>query len=160
MIFVSVGTNFKSFDRLIDSVCELSSKYSIVIQHGNTILPSDCRVVESFDFSSPEIMRKFISDSELVIAHAGVAIIEECLMLNRRIILVPRMLEFNECVDDQYETAIHYKDDTMVFISNIENLYSDVGKILRIPNLGNKSKNFDTTPYVSDLVDDFINNNE
>lgn len=119
-IFVTVGTHDQNFDRLLKKVDELkgSGKINegIFAQTGNSsFVPKN--------FAS----KKFFSDSEfeekmktcsLVISHAGAGAIILALKHGKKLILAPRLKEFNEHTDshqlDLAKFMVHKKKALLV----------------------------------------------
>ncbi len=130
MIFVSVGTQKFQMDRLMKQVEFLAAKMpdkKFVVQYGNsTYVPKNC---ECHQFMDRDLFSKCIDESELLILHGGVGTIMQGLKHNKPIIVVPRLKEFHEHVDDhQLEAAWALKHFKCVLICmNVEYLEYMVG---------------------------------
>lgn len=108
MIFVTLGTQDFQFNRLLEMVDRLVSEGVIpdeVFAQGghSSYAPKHYACV---DFLDTEEFARRIRQARLVIAHAGVGTIMNCLRAGQKLIVVPRSREYAEHVDDhQYEIA-------------------------------------------------------
>lgn len=96
LIFVTVGNDFRSFNRLIQKVDEISTRLSepILIQRGySNYIPKH---VKSFDFVPFDQVVEYIQTSDLVISHAGIGTIILCQKIGTPLIIIPRRKEFGE----------------------------------------------------------------
>jgi len=97
VIFVTVGTNEAPFDRLVGAVDSIGSD-DVVTQYGHArVRPSRGRAV---DFLAFEEMVDHMRRADTVVMHAGAG--SALLALSNGVvpILVPRLHEFGEAVDD------------------------------------------------------------
>ncbi len=105
MIVVLLGTQKQSFKRLIDMVETLVIKRNIteeiIIQSGNTKYKSNISNIIIKPFL--EEYENILENSNLVICHSGVGSIMDAIKYNKKIIVVPRLSENNEHVDDHQE---------------------------------------------------------
>jgi UDP-N-acetylglucosamine transferase subunit ALG13 len=102
VIFAAVGT-VHGFERLVQMVDEWSAttEERVVAQIGSTRYePKHCTW---FRFASPSEMREHIDGSRAVITHAGVGMILEVLESRRTMLLVPRMADRGEHIDDHQQ---------------------------------------------------------
>lgn len=114
MIFVTVGTNEASFDRLLRAVAELRIDEQLVIQHGHSA-PVHHPRAELIDFLSFEAMIDTIQDARIVVTHAGVGSVMVALANSKRPIVVPRLRLFGEAVDDhQLQLGRRFADAGLV----------------------------------------------
>jgi len=102
MIFVTVGTNDHSFDRLLRKIDEMIEKGKIkeevIIQIGHSkYIPKNAKW---FRFETYENVKKLNKGARLIITHGGVGSILTALIYKKPVIAVPRMMKFNEHVDD------------------------------------------------------------
>ncbi|MGL4588745.1 MAG: PssE/Cps14G family polysaccharide biosynthesis glycosyltransferase [Mycoplasmatales bacterium] len=124
MIFVTVGTQVQPFDRLINEVKKLETKYQFIVQSGT----SKIKLTTSEQFSFGENLQQKIEECELLITHGGVGTIMEALALNKKIIVVPRLKVFGEHIDD-HQMEICTKLETagyLMFCHKIELLESQI----------------------------------
>lgn len=133
MIFVSLGTQDKPFNRIIDYVLSLKEEVKeleeledakIVFQIGQTKLSEEEKNkiiklnnnkeknknnkenkedITVFSMLKPEEMKKYIIESSFVITHAGVGTIMECVEHNKEIVVLPRKEKYAEHVNNHQE---------------------------------------------------------
>jgi len=106
MIFVTVGNDFRSFDRLLKKIDEIAPLIpnEVVIQRGySRYLPKN---TQYFDFVSMAIAIDYIQKSELVASHAGIGTIILCKEYGIPILILPRRKRYGEHMNDhQMEIA-------------------------------------------------------
>jgi UDP-N-acetylglucosamine transferase subunit ALG13 len=105
LIFVSVGTLEKPFNRLLEGMDNVADKVNevILVQTGHsTYVPKKCNF---FKFCSYEEMLTHIDAASIVISHSGFGIIGNSIRLKKPMILVPREIKYGEAIDKQYELA-------------------------------------------------------
>lgn len=100
MIFLSLGTHEQPFERALDLVLAGRGTRALVVQHGHTAARSEVLDVEWRQYVPFEEMMELISAAEVVIAHAGVGTLMTAVRLGRRPIVLPRLAEHGEHVDD------------------------------------------------------------
>lgn len=100
MIYVTVGTMFMDFGRLVramDAVAEKTGE-RVVIQIGlGTTRPAHA---ESFDFKPREEVLAIQREARLVVAHAGIGCVLDALDLEKPLLVVPRRADLQEHMDD------------------------------------------------------------
>ena len=166
MIFVSLGTQDKPFNRIIDYVISLKENLKeiksekIIIQLGQTkLLKSDIERIESleniiiYDMLKPEKMKDIIKDADIIITHAGVGTIMECLERNKEIIVVPRKVENLEHVNNHQE-EIAYEMEKQGFLTKVDTYEELENKIMML------LKDKDTNDDKSMNKKKYISNNE
>ncbi len=98
MILVLLGTQDKPFERILKAVAKEKKKGyikdRIIAQVGCTKF--SCDNMEMFDFTSKEEIEKLIDKARIIITHAGVGTIIECLNKNKKVIVVPRLKKYGE----------------------------------------------------------------
>lgn len=144
MVFVSIGTQDKEFDRLIEYIKRLKKenilKDDLIIQSGITKVDFDNEKmdneynVEAFSFISSEKMKEYISKADYVIIHGGVGTIIQCIMQNKKIIVVPRLKKhFEHENDHQLEIANKFKNLKLIEVANDYDKLKNI--ILNIDNI-------------------------
>ncbi len=102
MILVLLGTQDKPFERILKQIAkekkEGNIKDKIIAQTGCTNFKDDR--IETFDFTSKEKIETLIEKAKIVITHAGVGTITECLNKNKKVIVVPRLKKYGEHTND------------------------------------------------------------
>ncbi|MDY1545779.1 glycosyltransferase [Lactiplantibacillus pentosus] len=101
MIFVTVGTHEQQFNRLVkymDNYKRDNIVERVVIQSGYSTYK--CKYAEQYDFISPKEMDKYMQDAELIITHGGPSSFLAALKQNKPVVVVPRMLKYEEHVNN------------------------------------------------------------
>jgi UDP-N-acetylglucosamine transferase subunit ALG13 len=113
MIFVLVGTNYFSFNRLIKAVdLQVAPHHEVYMQLGTTnYKPINCKY---FNFNSKDYITEQINKSNLVITHGGYGSMMGAILMGKKIIAVPRKLELNECLDNQKELVQYFESKKYV----------------------------------------------
>ncbi len=158
MILVTLGTQDKSFERLLKAVQkEINSgniKDKVVVQAGYTKFKS--KDMEIFELVPIEEFDTLIKKCDLLITHGGVGSIIAGLKNNKKVIAVPRLKKFGE----------HTNDHQLQIIKN----FSNAGYILELNNFNKlgevikESKSFKPKKYNSNtknminLITSYINN--
>ena len=166
MIFVSLGTQDKPFNRIIDYVISLKENLKelqgekIIIQLGQTkLLKSDIERIKNlenitiYDMLKPEKMKDIIKDSDIIITHAGVGTIMECLEMGKEIIVVPRKVENLEHVNNHQE-EIAFEMEKKGFLTKVDTYEELENKIMMLV------KDKDTNDDKSMNNKKYISNNE
>lgn len=109
-VFVVFGNCKFFFPSLVDSLDSLKHLSEVTIQCGysevGNSLPKNWKV---FDFCSSNTFSQLISESDIVIAHAGVGVITSCLERGKRAIVIPRKASHGEHINNhQVVFAEHY----------------------------------------------------
>jgi exopolysaccharide biosynthesis glucuronosyltransferase PssE len=98
MIFVTVGTNEAPFDRLLEGLDALNLDEELVVQHGPSAIRP--RGAECHEFLTFDQVVEHVRASRVVISHAGVGSVLVALANDKHPIVVPRLRQFGEAVDD------------------------------------------------------------
>ncbi len=135
MIFVSVGTPEKPFNRLIEGVDRIADIVGekILAQIGyTTYLP---KKIEFFKFCPQEEMLSYIKAASIIISQAGFGIIGNSIRLQKPMILVPREIRYGEAIDKQYELAEYLasQNESILCVRDISLLVEAVAKIRKTP---------------------------
>ncbi len=106
MIFVTVGNDFRRFDRLLEKMDEIAPSIpnEIVIQRGySRYLPKNAK---EFAFVPMNEAIEYIKKSELVVSHAGIGTIILCREYGTPLLILPRKKAYGEHMNDhQMEIA-------------------------------------------------------
>jgi UDP-N-acetylglucosamine transferase subunit ALG13 len=98
MIFVTVGTNEASFDRLVAAVEDVPPGEELIVQCGASELrPGRATCVDFLPFD--ELVR-LVRSARVVVTHAGAGSTMVALANGKRPIVVPRLHRYGEAVDD------------------------------------------------------------
>lgn len=143
MILVLLGTQDKSFSRLLAEVDRQigngTIREKVVVQAGHTAYASEN--MEIFSFIPKEQMESLILEARIVITHAGVGSILECLRLGKKTIAAARLRAFREHTNDhQLEILKVFGDQGCILALN---QVSDLHEALL------KAESFEVPPFVS-----------
>ncbi len=98
MIFVTVGTNEATFDRLLRAVDGIGEGEELIVQHGpSPVRPAGATCV---DFLTFDEMVETMSLARVVVTHAGVGSVMTALLAGKQPVVVPRSPQYGEAVDD------------------------------------------------------------
>lgn len=97
MIFVTVGTHQQPFDRLMRALTALPAD-ELVVQYGHAEPPANVARAVSFQ-SFPEMLEAFAT-ADVVVTHAGVGSILCATNAGHVPVVVPRLKQYGEHVDD------------------------------------------------------------
>lgn len=143
MIFVTLGTQDKKFDRLLKAIQKQIDKGNIkdevVVQAGCTEFESDDMKI--YSLMDGKQFNQYIKECDLLITHGGVGSILSGVKKKKTVIAVPRLSKYDEHEND------HQKQ--------IVNEFAKAGYILALKDLNrfsqilNKAKDFVPKPYKS-----------
>ena len=189
MIFVSLGTQDKPFNRIIDYILKLKEEIKeledieIVFQIGQTKLSeeeknkieklnektNEKKVSEKiknkeeknitvFNMLKPEEMKKYIINSSIVITHAGVGTIMECIEHNKDIIVLPRKEENGEHVNNhQEEIAFEMEKNGLLYkVDTYEKMEEIVIELIKNSNNKKEKKYISNNEKFNDMLIDYL----
>ena len=135
MIFVTVGTHEQPFNRLLKEMDDLvkkgNIKESVVMQTGySTFKPKYCKYKSMFSF---EEMKDYVAKAHIVITHGGPSSFIEVIQAGKIPIVVPRLKEFDE----------HINDHQLKFIQLIAKKSKNIIPIYDIKEILNVINNYD-----------------
>lgn len=108
MILVTLGTQDKSFKRLlkaIDKEIEKGNiKEKVIAQCGYTKYKS--KNIEMFDYVTPKELDKLMSDARIIITHGGVGSILGALKYDKPVIAAPRLSKYKEHTNDHQKQIV------------------------------------------------------
>ena len=156
MILVTLGTQDKSFKRLLEAIdrqVELGNiKDKIVVQAGCTKYES--KNMEIFDLIPMEKFDDLIKSCDLLITHGGVGSIITGLKNDKKVIAAARLEKYKEHTNDhQLQIIENFSNDG--YILGLDN-FDELDKVLE------KTKTFKPKKYVSNtdkmikIIEDFI----
>ena len=156
MIFVTLGTQDKSFERLLKIVDKAINdgyiKDKVIVQAGVTEYDSDN--MEIYNLLAMDKFNEYIEKCDLLITHGGVGSILNGLKNHKKVIAVPRLIKYDEHESDhqiQIVSAFYEKGYILKLDEN-----DDFGKVIT------DSKKFKPNEYSSNnekfvkLIDDMI----
>ena len=108
MILVTLGTQDKSFERLLKALDKAVKKgkikEKIMVQAGCTKYKS--KNMEIFDLTSPEELDELVRKCSLLITHGGVGSILNGIKYNKPIIAAARLSEYKEHTNDHQKQIL------------------------------------------------------
>ena len=180
MIFVSLGTQDKPFNRIIDYILKLKEEIKeledieIVFQIGQTKLSEEEKSkieklnekiknkedknITVFNMLKPEEMKKYIINSSIVITHAGVGTIMECIENNKDIIVLPRKEENGEHVNNhQEEIAFEMEKNGLLYkVDTYEKMQEIVIELIKNSNNKKEKKYISNNEKFNDMLIDYL----
>ena len=158
MILVTLGTQDKSFKRLLEAVEKQidngTIKDKVVVQAGLTKYQSD--KMEIFDFIHVSKFDDLIKSCDILITHAGVGSIITGLKNNKKVIAAARLKKYHEHTND-HQLQIVDNFAKSGYILPLDN-FDELDKVLQ------KAKKFKPKAYESNtknfvkLIKDYIDN--
>lgn len=156
MIFVTLGTQDKSFSRLLKAIDKEIEKGNIkdkvVVQAGLTKYKS--KNMEIFDLIPADKFDQYIEKSDLVITHGGAGSILTALKKNKKVIAAARLSKYKEHTNDhQIQIVKEFSDEGYILELND---FNKLGKLI------DKSKKFKPKKFMSNtknmikLLEDYI----
>lgn len=158
MIFVSLGTNDKSFERLlkaIDKEIQLGNiKDKVIAQSGYTKYSS--KNMDVFDLMPMDKFNKCINDCDILITHGGVGTILDGLKKGKKIIAFPRLSKYQEHVNDhQVEIIDEFYNSGFILTGKVNEVSSLIKECSSFNPKSYKSNNYKFNKLISDTIDSF-----
>lgn len=159
MIFVTLGTQDKSFSRLLDAIEKQikngNIKEKVIVQAGHTDYISDN--MEILKLIPMEEFDKYINECDLLITHAGVGSIMTGLKNNKKVIAAARLKEYNEHTNNhQIQIAKEFSD--MGYILYLDD-FDKLNKVLETAKKFKPKKLESNNNNFIKIIQDFIDNN-
>lgn len=160
MIFVTLGTQDKGFERLLKEIDRCINKGiikdKVIVQAGYTKYES--KNMEIFGEVSKDEFEKLMNECSLLITHGGVGSIFDALKRGKKVIAAPRLKKYNEHTNDhQLEIVKEFsKEGYILGLTNMAML----GKIIE------KAEHFKPKKYESNrdilvaYLEEYIDKNE
>ena len=143
MILVTLGTQDKSFERLLKlidkAIDDKIIKEKVIVQAGFTKYKS--KNMEIFDTVSNDELDKLIKKADLIITHGGVGSILSALKYNKKVIATPRLSKYNEHTNDHQKQIVKEFADRNYILPLLD--FNDFKKVYL------KSKTFKPKKYES-----------
>ena len=156
MIFVTLGTNDKSFHRLlieIDKQIELGNiKEKVIVQSGFTKYSS--KNMEIIDLMSMDEFLENIKKCDVLITHGGVGTILDAIKNNKKIIAFPRLSKYKEHVNNhQIEIIDEFYKSGYLLTGEISNLVEILDKVKEFTPKMYKSNNYKFNKNLIDYIE-------
>ena len=120
MIFLTVGSWYKGFDRLVRAVDALKETGDISEDVIAQIGPGkyEPKHFSSMEFCSPDEFNRIVNNARIVIAHAGLGTIAMAIKQRKPIVVVPRQPSLGEISDDhQFLTAEQLEGEGKILVA-------------------------------------------
>lgn len=158
MILVTLGTQDKSFVRLLEAIDKQCNKKNIkdkiIVQAGYTKYES--KNMEIFDLVTPKKLDEYMKEASIVITHGGVGSILTALKFNKKVIAAPRLSKYFEHTND-HQVQIIDEFEKLGYILALKD-FSKLDEVLE------NSEKFIPKKYKSNnkrfvkLINDYIEN--
>lgn len=156
LIFVTLGTQDKSFERLlkqIDLDIEKGNiKEKVIVQAGHTKYSSDN--MEIFDFLANDEFEKMINKSRIIITHGGVGSILTGLKKGKVVIAAARLKKYKEHTNDHQKQIIKEFTDRGYILELRD--FSKLSKIIEKAERFRAKKFVSNTPNFVSVVESII----
>ncbi|MBZ5964366.1 multidrug MFS transporter [Leuconostoc gelidum subsp. gasicomitatum] len=148
MIFVTVGTHEQPFNRLIKKIDELVEEKIIsepvFMQIGfSDYIPKNVKYSRFLSYAQ---MQESINDARIIITHGGPASFISVLAKGKKPIVVPRLSEFHEHVNDHqliFAKELIKKKYDIVIIEDIQEIGNEILRFTEVfSNFRSNNKNF------------------
>ncbi len=145
MILVTLGTQDKSFHRLLEEIDRLIQKKVIqdrvVVQAGDTKFES--KRMEIFDLLPMDEFESYMEEADLVITHGGIGSILTALKYGKKVIAVPRLSKYKEHTNDHQLQIIEDfgERNYIIGVSSVEELESAFRKVKKFKPKKYKTNN-------------------
>jgi len=159
MILVTLGTQDKSFKRLLDAIereiLNGNIKDKVIVQAGYTKYESNN--MEIFDLIPREELNKLIKECDLLITHGGVGSILNGLKNNKKVIAAARLKEYKEHTNNhQLQILENLKKEGYILV--LED-FDKLNELLLEVNTFKPKKFKSNTNKIIKIVENFIDNN-
>ena len=158
MIFVTLGTNDESFERLLKTIDKAIDnkviKDKVIVQAGCTKYES--KNMEIFSLIPKEKFEELVEQCDFLITHGGVGSILTGLNKNKKVIAVPRLAKFKEHGNDhQLQIVENFgKMGYIIPVNKMEDLEDAIKNIKKFkPN-----KFISNTKNFIKIIEDYIDN--
>ena len=160
LIFVTLGTQDKTFERLLYAVEKEANKgilqnEEIIVQAGQTKFES--QNMKIYNLLDIEVFEKFITSCDLLITHGGVGSIIDGLKHHKKIIAAARLYEYKEHTNDHQKQIVdNFADEG--YILKLED-FSKLDEVIK------QAKNFKPKKFIfnndhfTKKLRDYIDNN-
>lgn len=156
MILVTLGTQDKSFERLLKAIekqiIKGNIKDEVIVQAGFTKYES--KYMKIFDLISTDEFDKLIKKCDLLITHGGVGSILTGLTNEKKVIAIPRLAKYKEHTNDHQKQIVEEfaKDGYIMELRDLNKLDKTLSKIKTfIPK-----KYISNTKNVINIIDNYI----
>lgn len=159
MIFITLGTQKFPFTRLLKQVDNLIEQHlindTVICQTGFTDYYSKNMMCKKF--IEREEFQTYLEMCDLVICHAGAGTITSALKKGKKTIIVPRLSQYGEHIDDhQLELSKAFSEKNLAFECIDLNTLIDLIQIIHTHTFNRYVSN---TKNIEKYIIEYINNN-
>ncbi|MBR4618748.1 MAG: exopolysaccharide biosynthesis protein [Bacilli bacterium] len=157
MILVTLGTQDKSFTRLLKTIDKeienKNIKEKVIVQRGYTKYKSDN--MEMFDYCSPKKLDELMKEATIIITHGGVGSILGALKYDKPVIAAARLSRYKEHNNDHQKQIIKefVKQGYIIELDDFNNLSSKIKQAKKFVPKKYKSN----TKNMQNIVKNYIN---
>lgn len=160
MIFVMLGTQNNSFQRLLEEIDKLINQNviheEVVVQAGYTQYQPKCEEMKIIDFMPREELDTYEQNANFIITHGGVGSIITSLEKGKKVIAVPRLHQYGEHVNNHQTEIVEKfnKGGNIIGLQSVEELEEAIKKV----------QDFEPKPYIEnnkkmlEIIENFIDN--
>ena len=133
MIFVTVGSQLP-FDRLIMAIDEwagLNIETKVVVQTGKSNFVS--KYCQMINYIEPSEWGQLVNDADLIIGHAGMGTILNCIEYKKPLVIMPREFKLGEIRNDhQIATVSYFEGVSGIYIAKDKrSLFNAINSIFK-----------------------------
>lgn len=156
MIFVTLGTQDKSFHRLLEAIDKAIEKGEIkekvVVQAGHTKYES--KNMEIFDLISPDEFSKLMDECDILITHGGVGSILTAVKKGKKVIAAARLKKYKEHTNNHQKQIIKEfeKEGYLLELKD----FNQVGKTLKKLEKFKQKSFKSNTPEMIKLIENLV----
>jgi len=157
MILVTLGTQDKSFVRLLNAIQKQidngNIKDRVVVQAGYTAFES--KEMEIFDYMLKDDFEKFMATCDLLITHGGVGSIMTGINAEKKIIASARLKEFGEHTNDHQIQIVERfnRDGYVIALNDFDKLDEALEKAKKLKVKKYKSNTNNLIKYLESYID-------
>lgn len=135
MIFVTLGTQDKPFERLLKAIQKQidngNIKEEVVVQAGCTKF--DSKDMKLYSMMDMDLFEEYVKQCDLMIAHGGVGSILTALKEGKKVIAAPRLGKYGEAANDHQKQIIDEfsKEGYILPLNNFDELDQLLKKVKR-----------------------------
>jgi beta-1,4-N-acetylglucosaminyltransferase len=123
MIFVTVGNDFRNFDRLLKKMDEISPLLpcEVLIQKGHSAYHP--KNTNYFDFVPKNVFMEYLRKAKVVVSHAGIGTIILCREERVPLLILPRRKRYGEHMNDhqlEIARALEEREGEPVYVADEE----------------------------------------
>ncbi len=159
MILVTLGTQDKTFPRLLDAIQKQidngNIKDRVVVQAGSTPYKSDN--MEIFDLIDRDSFANLMAECDLLITHGGVGSIITGLKNNKKVIAAPRLEKYGEHTNDHQLEIIEKFSDSGFILPLYD--FDKLDEVIKNAESFVPKKYKSNTENMISLIENYIDNN-